>query len=138
MSSAPPSGAAEPSFIAGACSLGDDSANMFHSPVYDYSIDLPSGWTSIRASGPLEDGAPPATASGRTDMLGANANTRASAATKTVAFMMGCNQPDGRFPLAIDGAAAVVLFHIVWFDHPGELADQRAELPSLLAGFSFQ
>ena len=174
-------------FIAGACSSGDDSANAFRSPVYDYSIDLPSGWTSIRASEPLEDGEPPATASGRTDILGANANTRvsqmhfpgviigaqtvpasttaaewASAATKTIAFMKGCNQPDGRFPLTIDGATAVVLvyedcpsgsglthlwatvvhddrgFHIVWFDHAGELDDQRAELRGFLAGFSFQ
>ena len=173
--------------IAGACSSGDRSSSTFRSPVYSYSVDLPSGWTSIPASEPLDDGEPPATASGRTDILGVNANTKvsqmqvpgviigaqkvaadttaaewATAATKTITFMKRCTEPDGQFPLTIDGAAAVVLvyedcpsgsglthlwatvvhgergFHIVWFDHAGELDDQKAELRRLLSSFSFE
>ena len=172
--------------IAGACDAGNGSARKFQSSEYGYSVDLPSGWTSVPASARLEDGEPPTTASGRTDILGGNANTRvsqmrkpgvivgaqtvaadttadawATAATKTIAFMKGCPEPDERFPHTIDHNDAVVLvyedcpsgsgithlwatvvhddlgFHIVWFDDAGDLDEQRTELRAFLASFSF-
>ena len=174
-------------FVAGACGSSDGSTRAFRSDVYRYTLDLPSGWTSVRATRQLDDGEPPATATGGTDVLGSKASTKvsqmplpalvvgaqpveadtspdewAAAVTRIVGSMKGCPEPDGRIVLTIDGATAVVLvyeecpagsdlthlwattvhdglgFHLVWFDHRGNLEDKEDELRVLLGGFSFE
>ena len=78
---------------------------------------------------------------------GSGAAQWAEAVTKTVAFMKRCAETGRRFPLT-EGSGLTHLwatvvhedlgYHIVWFDHAGELDDQKAELRAVLAGFSFE
>ena len=122
--------------LAGACDTAERPSPIFRSAEYNYSIDLPEGWTSVRASSRLDDGEPPATAYGKTDILGSNASTKVSqmglpalvigaqpvaagtgaaqwaeAVTKTVSFMKRCAETGRRFPLRIGGAPAEVLVY---------------------------
>ena len=122
--------------LAGACASAESPSTTFRSAEYGYAIGLPEGWTTVRASARLEDGEPPATADGKTDILGPGASTKVSqmglpalvigaqpvaagtgptqwadAVTKTVAFMKGCAETGSRFPLTIGGRPAEVLVY---------------------------
>ena len=168
---------------------GDDESDAratFTSPVYGYSIEHPEAWDTVAAGTALAEGEQPATSTGATDILGRGADVLvgnmdppaviiaaqpvADATTvdewsasivDTVAAMKGCDPPDARDPVEIDGEAGVLLtfrgcppdlgllhlwagvvhdgraFHIVWFNDPGDEAADRAEFERLLASMSF-
>jgi hypothetical protein len=122
--------------IAACGSSTDDGGDVetFRSPVYGYSLERDENWTVIEATRRLEDGEPPATASGATDILGRGASVRVSEMAPpgviiggqpvpsgtsadewgsmvvgTVSFMKGCPRPDARENIRVDGVEAVLL-----------------------------
>ena len=127
-------------FAATACACGSDvsrrdgSLGTFRSRTYGYVIDHPADWTGIGATRVLDDGEPPATAGGGTDILARRADRtvrnmtlpamvvgaqRVPAATDidrwtsmvvgTVSFMKQCPHPDARERLQVGDEEAVLL-----------------------------
>src|SRR5205814_707160 len=115
-------------------SSGARSLRTFRSRTYGYAIGHPPNWTTIPATRVLDDGEPPATAGGGTDILARRADTRVadmklpalvigaqrvSSATDigdwiptvigTVSFMKQCAQPDARERIEVGGEPAVLL-----------------------------
>jgi hypothetical protein len=120
------------SLLLGSCGGDNDSASSatFASPVYGYSIAHPSTWDVVDARRALSEEEPPVTSSGATDILGRHASIRVSemelpgvivaaqpissdvrsedwmaSIVDTVSFMKGCNAPNRRDAIEIDGAA---------------------------------
>ena len=127
-------------FAAAACACAPtdsrDGRNLrtFRSRTYGYAIDHPANWTIIEATRVLDDGEPPATAAGGTDILARRADTkvqdmklpamvvgaqRVSSATDidgwtsmvigSVSFMKQCPEPDARERVEVGGEPAVLL-----------------------------
>jgi hypothetical protein len=123
-----------------ACAPADSSGarnlRTFRSRTYRYAIDHPANWSTIEATRELDDGEPPATAGGGTDILARNADTkvsnvklpamvvgaqRVSSATDidrwtamvigTVSFMKQCSRPDARKRIEVRGEQAVLLVY---------------------------
>lgn len=115
---------------------GDSSGatEAFHSATYGYTLKHPAAWSSVSATHMLDDGQPPATSGGGTDILGVNASTKVSqtvlpalviggqkvspavtqdawtsTVASTVSFMKACPQPDGREPVIVGGAPGTLL-----------------------------
>ena len=118
---------------------GDESTQpaRFKSSLYDYSIGLRDGWSTVSAKRALEPGDPPLTANHVTDILGRHASTRVSqmdppgvivaaqrlpsdlsegrAWTDTVvgvvASQKGCERPAERIAIRVDGERAAMLVY---------------------------
>ena len=113
---------------------GSTATAKFHSAVYGYTLSHPASWSAVPASHMLDDGQPPATGGGGTDILGVNASTKVSQITLpalviggqkvspqvtpdawattvagTVSFMKACPQPDGKEAVSVNGAQATLL-----------------------------
>jgi hypothetical protein len=113
---------------------GSGEARPFRSAVYGYSVPRADGWTVVEATRRLEEGEPPATGSGATDILGRGASTDVSAMTPPaviiggqpvapettvdawadavvgiVTFMKGCRRPDAQERVTVGGEPAVLL-----------------------------
>jgi hypothetical protein len=122
--------------IVSACGSDGDAASAaaFRSPTYGYTIDRPDGWDVVEATHTLEDGEPPATAGGGTDILGRHASVDVRDITPpgviiggqpvaegttseqwartvigTVSFMKGCPRPDAQENITVGGDGAVLL-----------------------------
>ena len=109
----------------------------FESSLYDYSLRLPDGWSTVSATRTLEPGDPPLTASQVTDILGRGASTRVSrmdppgvivaaqrlpgdlgdarAWTDTVVGVVAsqkqCERPTERIAVRVDGERADMLVY---------------------------
>ena len=113
---------------------GAGSSRTFRSPTYGYAIGHDIEWTVVTAKRRLQDGEPPATASGATDMLGRHASTQVSKMTPpgvivaaqpvppgmnaqqwasrvvaTVAFMKQCRKPDAKENIRVGRDDAVLM-----------------------------
>lgn len=113
---------------------GSTATKRFHSPVYGYTLSHPTTWSAVPAAHRLDDGQPPATGGGGTDILGVNASTKVSQITLpalviggqkispqvtadawtstvagTVSFMKACPQPDAREPVTVGDTQGTLL-----------------------------
>jgi hypothetical protein len=118
----------------GSESGGERAAGTFTSPMYDYTVAYPEGWSVIPAEHQLEANEPPITGGGATDILGRNADRKVSkmdlpavvigaqevesgttlAEWKTVVVgivrrQKGCARPSSSERLLIGGERAVLL-----------------------------
>jgi hypothetical protein len=125
-------------FAATACGCGSadskGSLGTFRSRTYGYAIEHPANWTAIEATRVLDDGEPPATSGGGTDILARHADTKVrdmtlpgmvvgaqrlapatdidrwtSMVVSTVSFMKQCAQPDSRERVEVADEPAVLL-----------------------------
>ena len=62
----------------GSGSGGERAAGTFTSPMYDYTVAYPEGWSVVPAEHQLEANEPPLTGGGATDILGRNADRKVS------------------------------------------------------------
>jgi hypothetical protein len=115
---------------------GGAERERFASPVYGYTLELPTGWSALAAGRVLDDGEPPATAGDppATDVLSSHPDRRvhdmalpglvigaqevaagttpdawADAVIVTARFMKGCDAPASRKHRRVGGVDAVVL-----------------------------
>ena len=110
--------------------------SRFRSRTYEYVIDRPADWTVVEATRVLDDGEPPTTGAGGTDILARHANTKVldmtlpamvvgaqrvapattidgwtSTVISTVTFMKQCAQPDSTEQVEVAGESAVLLIY---------------------------
>jgi hypothetical protein len=125
--------------VATACGSGSGDTNegrlsTFRSRTYEYEVAHPADWTVIEATRVLDDGEPPATAAGGTDILARHADRRVRDMTlpamvvgaqrvasttdidgwtatviSTVAFMKQCAKPDSTEHAEVAGERAMLL-----------------------------
>jgi len=110
------------------------ATKKFHSAIYGYTLSYPAAWSQRAARQMLQDGQPPATGGGGTDVLANGSNLAVDATTvpeiviggqkvspavtpdawastvaSTVSFMKACPQPDAREPVTVAGIQATLL-----------------------------
>jgi hypothetical protein len=115
-------------------SSSDTSVRTYRSRTYDYAIDHPGDWSVVRAIRVLDDGEPPATGPGGTDILARHASKivhdmtlpamvvgaqRVALGTtidgwtsmviNTVSFMKQCPEPDSTERITVAGEPAMLL-----------------------------
>ena len=125
------------SCVFAACGSGPSVAHTsdtFRSPAYRYVLERPAGWSSVPATRHLDDGEPPRTGGGGTDIFGVDASTKFSAmelpvvvigaqnigadvtldewvarVVEIVAEQKGCAMPSATEPVEVGGEQAVRL-----------------------------
>lgn len=117
-------------------STSKGAQSRFRSRTYEYVIDRPADWTVVEATRVLDDGEPPATGAGGTDILARHADTKVrdmtlpamvvgaqrvapattidgwtSTVISTVSFMKQCAHPDSMERGEVAGESAVLLIY---------------------------